>query len=99
VDSVVQIIGLAARFLTAAGVPAVAIYGACVLLAVIYILAPKAWASLAAAAAGWKFEAAPDPLSDGETAEDRKLRHVYEVTDPLRKLPPTRDEGNSEGNG
>lgn len=49
----------------------------------------------------WKAEPAPEPISDGETAEDREtrsrnIRAQYDITD---KLPLEKDDGNSHGAG
>lgn len=64
---------------------------------------PAAWSSVKTAIKNIKVEKAPEPISDGETAEDRALRNSYgyEVTDPLREIPsdPKDSPGNTGGAG
>jgi hypothetical protein len=70
VDQAVQIVGLAARFLVASGVPPVAVFGACILLAVLIILAPAAASSIWAVVSKWKTE--PGTVADeAGVIEDR----------------------------
>lgn len=64
-DSVADIVGIAARFLMAAGIPPVAVYAAIIVLAILIILAPGAarvvWESIRNA------KVPPDPMRPGDS--------------------------------